>query len=107
MVSRLRVKGKSKFWDMEPGELPEVQQGGHTRGQQENAGSSSTHAMISTVYIVEAGPINYKVAMEIAEAAQWQEAVDSECSSMVKNKVLTFVDSVPAGKRAIPTKLIL
>ena len=92
---------------MEPGELPEVQQRGPTRGQQESTGSSSTHAMISTVYMVEAGPINYKAAMETAEAVQWQEAVDSECSSVVKNKVLTFVNSVPAGKRAIPTKLIL
>jgi len=63
--------------------------------------------MISTVYIVEAGPVNYKAAMETPEAAQWQEAVHSECSSVVKNKVLTFVDSIPTGKRAIPTKLIL
>ena len=69
MVSRLHVKGKSRFWDMEPGELPEVQQGGRTHGQQENARSSSTHAMITTVYIVEAGPVNYKAAMETAEAA--------------------------------------
>ena len=33
--------------------------------------------------------------------------VDSEYSSVVKNKVLTFVNSIPTGKRAIPTKLIL
>jgi len=45
--------------------------------------------------------------METPEAAQWQEAVDSECSSVVKNKVPTFVDSIPTRKRAIPTKLIL
>jgi len=63
--------------------------------------------MISTVYVVEAGPVKYKTAMETPEAAQWQEAVDSKCSSVVKNKVLTFVNSIPTGKSAIPTKLIL
>jgi len=70
MLSRLRVKGKSMFWDAEPGELPEVQQGGRTGGQQGNAGSW-TYAMISTVYMVEEGPVNYKAAIETPEAAQW------------------------------------
>jgi len=106
MLSGLRMKGKSKFGDAEPGELHEVQQGGRTHGQQGNAGGS-THAMISTVYIVEAGPVNYKAAMETPEATQRQEAVDCECSSVVKNKVLTVVDSIPTGKRAIQTKLIV
>jgi len=63
--------------------------------------------MISTIYMDEASPVNVKAAMETAEAEQWQAAVDSECSSVVKNKVLTFLDSPPTGKRAIPTKLIL
>jgi len=63
--------------------------------------------MISTVYMVEAGPVDYKAAMETAEAEQWQAAVESECSSVVKNKVLTFVDSIPTGKKAILAKLIL
>jgi len=63
--------------------------------------------MISTVNMFEAGPVNYKAAMETPEAAQWQDAVDSACSSVVKNKDLTFGDSIPTGKRAIPTKLIL
>jgi len=82
MLSGLRMKGKSKFWDAESGGLPEVQQGGRTHGQQGNAGSS-THTMTSTVYMVEVGPVNYKAAMEAPDAAQWQEAVDSECSSVV------------------------
>jgi len=34
-------------------------------------------------------------------------AVDSECSSVVKNNVLKFVDSIPTAKRAIATRLIL
>jgi len=106
MLSGLCVKGKSKFCGAEPGELPEVQQGGRTSGRQGNA-SSTTHSMISTVYMVEAGPVNYKAAVETPEAMQWQEALDTECSSLVKNKVLTFVDSIPTGKRPIPTKLIL
>ena len=59
------------------------------------------------VYMVEVGLVNCKAAMETAEAAQWQEVVDSECSSVARNKVLTLVDSVPTGKRAIPTRLIL
>ena len=62
------MKGNSKFWDTEPGELPEVEQGGCTRGQQGNASSSSMHAMISTVYIVEVAPVNYKEAIETAKA---------------------------------------
>ena len=33
IVSRLQVKGKSKDWDIESGELPEVEQGGRTRSQ--------------------------------------------------------------------------
>jgi len=39
------------------------------RGQQGN-GSGSTQAMISVVYMVEAGPVNYKAAMETPEAVQ-------------------------------------
>jgi len=76
------------------------------RGQQEN-GSSSTQAMISAVYMVEAGPVNYKAAMEAPKAVQWQEAIDSQCSSVVKNKIIILVDSIPTGKKAIPTRLIL
>ena len=57
------------------------------------------------VYMVEDGPRNYKKVMESTE--QWQKAVDSECASLVKNKVLQFVDAVPPGKKAIPTRLIL
>ena len=63
--------------------------------------------MTSAVYMVEAGPANYSAAMATSEAEQWQAAVDSECSSIVKNKVLTFVDSIPSGKKTIPTRLIL
>ena len=45
--------------------------------------------------------------METSEAEQWQVAVDSECSSIVKNKVLTFVDSIASGTKAIATRLTL
>jgi len=104
IVGGVRIKGKSTFWNTPPGELPNIQQG-RTRGQQGGAGGSS-YAMITTVYMVETGQVNYKAAMETAEAEQWQAAVDSKCSSVVKNKVLMFVDSIPTGKRAILTKLI-
>jgi len=63
--------------------------------------------MISTVYMVEAGLVNYKAAMETSEAAQWQEAVHSEYFAVVKNMVLTFVNSIPTRMRPILTKLIL
>jgi len=105
MVGGLQNKGKSMFWNTPPGELSDIQQG-QTRGQQGGAGGS-TDAMISTVYMVEAGQVNYKAAMETAEAEQWQAAVGSEYFSVVKNKALTFVDLIPTGKRAIPTKRIL
>ena len=45
--------------------------------------------------------------MESEEAEDWQKAVDSECASLTKNKVLQFVDAVPKGQKGIPTRLIL
>ena len=56
---------------------------------------------------VEDGLRNYTKAMESTEAEQWQKAMDLECTSLVKNKVLQFVDAVPPRKKAIPTRLIL
>jgi len=63
--------------------------------------------MISAVYMVKAGPVNYKAAIETPQAVQWQQAIDSQCSSVVKNKVQMFIDSIPTGKRAISTRPIL
>jgi len=48
--------------------------------------------MISTVYVVGVGPANNKAVMETAEARKRQAAVDTECTSIRKKKVLTFVD---------------
>jgi len=44
--------------------------------------------MLTTVYMVEDRPCNYGKAMESEEAEEWQKAVDSECASFTKNKVL-------------------
>jgi len=57
--------------------------------------------------MVEAGPNTYKSAMESDAACEWQEAIDSQCTSLEKNKVLTVVHEIPETKKAIPTKLIL
>ena len=63
--------------------------------------------MALAVYMVEADPNTYKSAMESDEACEWQEAIDSECVSLEKDEVLTFVHEIPEAKKAIPTKLIL
>jgi len=63
--------------------------------------------MVSAVYIVEAGLSTYKSAMDSDEICQWQQAINPECASLEKNKVLMFVYKIPNTKKAIPTKLIL
>ena len=69
--------------------------------------SGPTSAMTLVVFMVEAGPANYSAAMATSEVEQLQAAVDSECSSIVKNMVLTSVDSITSRKKVIPTRLIL
>jgi len=63
--------------------------------------------MPTTVYIVEDGPGNYRKAMESQEVEAWHRGLNSECASLTKNKVLQFIDSIPTGKKAIPTRLIM
>ena len=108
LIKRLRSDRTSSFWKDIPGELPTST--GHqlrSKHQRSSIVSFANYAMLTTVYMVEYGPRNYKQAMESTEAKQWQKAVDSECASLVKNNVLQFVDAVPPGKKAIPTRLIL
>ena len=98
MIKRLRSDRTSSFWKDVPGELPAST--GHqlrSKHQRSSTVSFANYAMLTTVYMVEDGPPNYKKAMESTEAEQWQKAVDSECASLVKNKVLQFVDTVPPG----------
>jgi len=107
MVKGLRSDGKSSFWNGTPGALPEATSQLRSKPHRSASISFANYAMLTTVYMVEEGPPNYRKAMESEEAEEWQKAVDSECASLTKNKVLQFVDAVPTGKKAIPTRLIL
>jgi len=62
--------------------------------------------MVPAVYIMQAGPNTDKSTMELDEECEWQEPIDSECSSLEKNKV-ALVNEIPEMKKEIPTKLIL
>ena len=64
-------------------------------------------AMVSVVYIVEAGPSTYKSVKESDEACEWQDVIDSECVSLEKHRGLTFFDKLPDTTTSIPPKLIL
>ena len=110
MIRGLRADTNSPYWESQKGELPATEGMGSIRSRQGEAGPSNTSnsdAMVSAVYMVEAGLNMYKSAMESDEACEWQDAIDSECASLKKNKVLMFVREIPEMKKAIPTKLIL
>ena len=110
MLRGLRADTDSSYWESQRGELPATERMGSEYSKQGGSRTSNTsmsEAMVSAVYMVEAGPNTYKSAMESDEAYEWQEAINSECASLEKNIVLTFVREIPAMKRAIPTNLIL
>jgi len=110
MLKGLTADTNSSYWELEKGKLPTTEGMGRTyskRGSSRTSNTGTSEAMVSAVYMVEAGPNTYKSAMESDEACKWQEAIDSECASLEKNKVLTFVHEIPETKKAIPTKLIL
>jgi len=107
MLRGLRADTNSSYWKSQKGKLPTTEGMGSTQSKG-GCGTSNTgtrEAMMSAVYTVEAGANMYKSAIESDEACEWQEAIDSECASLEKNKVLTFVHEIPETKRAIPTKL--
>jgi len=79
----------------------------HSQSGSGTSNTGTSEAMALAVYMVEADPNTYKSAMESDEACEWQEAIDSECVSLEKDEVLTFVHEIPEAKKAIPTKLIL
>ena len=110
MLRGLRADTDSTYWESQRGELPTTEGMGSEyskQGGSRTSNTSTSEAIVSAVYMVEAGPNTYKSAMESDEAYEWQEAIDSECASLEKNRVLTFVRKIPATKKAIPTKLIL
>jgi len=109
MLWGLRVDTNSSFWESLIGKCPTTEGMGSTDSKS-GSGASNTgtsEVMVEAVHMVEAGPNTYKSAMESDEACEWQEAIDSECASSEKNKVLTFVHEIPETKKAIPAKLIL
>jgi len=107
MVKGLRSDGKSSFWNGTQEALPEATSQLRSKPHRAASVSFANYAMLTTVYMVEDGPRNYRKAMESEEAEEWQKAVDSECLSVTKNKVKQFIDAVPTGKKARPTRLIL
>jgi len=79
MVKGLRSDGKSSFWKGTPGALPEATSQLHSKPQRSASVSFANYAMLTTVYMVEDGPLNYRKAMESEEVEEWLKAVDLEC----------------------------
>jgi len=105
----LRADTNSSYWESQKGKLPTMEGMGSTHSKS-GSGTSNTgtsEAIVSAVYMVEAGSNTDKSAMESDEACEWQEAINSGCASSEKNKVLTLVHEIPEMKKAIPMKLIL
>jgi len=107
MVKGLRSDGKSSFWNRTPGALPDATSQLRSKLHRSASISFANYAILTTAYMVEDGPRNYRKAVETQEEEEWQKAVHLECASLTKNKVLRFVNPVPTGKNAIPTRLIL
>ena len=106
----LRADTDSSYWESQRGELPTTEGMGSEyskQGSSRTSNTSTSEVMVLAVYMVEAGPKTYKSARESDKACEWQEAIDSECASWDKNRVLTFVCEIPATKKAVPPKLIL
>jgi len=79
----------------------------HSKSGSGTSNTGTSDARVSAIYMVEAGPNRYKSPMQSDEPCEWQEAIDCECASLEKNKVLTFVHEIPEMKKAIPMKLSL
>jgi len=107
MVKGLRSDRQSSFWNGTPGALPEATSQLRSKPHRSARVSFANYAMLTTVYQVEDAPRHYQKAMESEEAEEWQKAVDSECASLTKTKVLQFIDAIPTRTKAIPIRLIL
>jgi len=110
MLRGLRADTNGSYYEFHRGGLPAMERMGcmHSkRGGSRTSNTGTSEAIVLAVYMVEAGLNTYKSAMESDEACKWQEAIDSACVSLKKNKVLTFIHEIPEMKKAIPTKLIL
>jgi len=79
MVKGLRSDRKSSFWNGTPGAWPEATSQLRSKPHRSACVSFANYAMLTTVYMVEDAPRNYRKAMESEEAEEWPKAVDSEC----------------------------
>jgi len=64
MVKGLRSDGKRSFWNGTPGALPEATSQLRSKPHRSPSISFANYAMLTTVYMVEDGPRNYRKAME-------------------------------------------
>ena len=72
MLRGLRVETNSSYWESQRGKLPTMKGTRTTHSKRSGSGRSNTgtsEAMLSAVYIVEAGPITYKSARKSDEGA--------------------------------------
>ena len=110
MLTGLRADTNSSYWESQRGKLHTTEGMGSPHSKRTGSGISNkgtSEEIVQAVYMVKAGPNPYKSAMESDQACESPEAIDSECVSLEKNKVLIFVHEIPERKKAIPTKLIL
>ena len=51
-------------------------------------------------------PKTYAQSQQFPDAAEWRASVDSELKSLIDKEVLTFVDKLPPGTSALPTRFV-
>jgi len=109
MLRGLRADTNSSYWESQKGKLPTTEGMGttHSKSGSSTSNTGTSEARPLAVYMVEASPNTYKSAIESDEACEWQEAIDSECASLEKNKVLTFIHEISETMKAMHMKLIL
>lgn len=57
--------------------------------------------------MVKQGLATFGQVMATGEATEWKEAIDSEAASREENGTFEDIGTLPSGKKAIPTKIIL
>ena len=84
--------------------------GGTRRTRRSNAppvNYTERDSSIDTMLMVEQGPATFGQAMATGESTEWKEAIDSEAASIEENGTFEDISTLPSGKKAIPTKIIL
>jgi transposase InsO family protein len=89
---------RTKKWES----LPPREPSERTRRQTERYGEGSGNM----AFVANYEP-TYVEAMESTEATEWQKSLDSEHAQLVRKGVVEEVDSVPEGKKAVGSKVVL